>query len=413
MFLADGANIRYPRSLLTALRRDLELYPVVAVVGARQVGKSTLCRLVAEERGLPQRTLDDHDVLQQAGEDPAGFLADLGAGGGFIDEVQRAPELLLAIKAVVDRDSRSGQYLLSGSSQPRVRGGVGDSLVGRAAYRVLHPLTLSELRLDDHHPGWAFLFGEDESDVLAELERRAVASGRLAWRDMVRTGGFPAAVRAPLDARLGILDNYIRGFADRDVRDVMDIESADRFESFLRLLAARTGQELNLNGMSGDLGISASTLRRWTEALRRSYMIEQIGPWSRNASQRVIKAPKVFMVDSAMALAAARETNPTGFHLENLVMTDLAVWQGDAPGRGVHHWRLASGQEVDFIVEQNGSLLPVEVKSSDAVSTGDTRHLRKFRELYPNTPRGVLLSSDHDIRVIAPGIVAAPWWGVL
>lgn len=382
-------------------------------MGARQVGKSTLCRQLAEKNGFASRTLDDRDALAQALEDPEGLLADLGGDGAFIDEVQRAPGLFLAIKAVVDKDQRPGRYLLSGSNQPKVSGGMSDSLLGRTAYRTLRPLTMSELRLAEVHPGWSFLFEKSDSAVIRELEGRADASGALEWRDVVKAGGFPRALAAPPKARTRLLNDYAEGFARRDIREIIGIDSSERFEGFLRLVAARTGQELNYSGLSNDLGVSVNTVRRWVDALSRSYLIELVPPYSRNASHRVIKAPKLFMVDSALALATSRESDPSGFHLENLVASDLAVWKDLAPGRGLHHWRLASGQEVDFVVEENAQLMPVEVKSATAVSSGDARHLRKFRADHPNSPRGVLLSSDPRIRLLGDGIVAASWWSIL
>lgn len=381
-------------------------------MGARQVGKSTLCRDLADEKGFAYRTLDSRDVLAQAIEDPEGLLDDLGEDGAFIDEVQRAPALFMAIKEVVDRDQRPGRYLLSGSNQPGVAGGVGDSLLGRAAYRTLRPLTLSELRFSESHAGWSFLFGP-EGDAMRELEIRSEASGLLDWRDIVKAGGFPRAVAAPPDKRIGMLNDYTEVFSRRDIREVIGIDSSDRFEAFLRLVAARTGQELNYSGLSKDLGVSVNTVRRWTDALSRSYLIELVPSYSRNAGHRVIKAPKVFMADSALALAAAREAEPTGFHLENLVASDLSVWKDLAPARGLHHWRLGTGQEVDFVLEENGALLPVEVKSAARVSLDDARHLRRFRATHPNTPRGLVLSNDSRIRALGDGIISAPWWAVL
>lgn len=409
----SDANAVYPRALTQPLRQDLRLYPVVAVMGARQVGKSTLCRQIAEEQGLPWRTLDDRDVRQQALEDPEGLLADMGNEGAFLDEVQRAPDLLLAIKAVVDRDQRPGRYILSGSNQPNVKGGVAESLLGRAGYRTLRPLALSELRLSEDHPGWSFLFGADETSLVKELESRAESSGTLDWRDIAFTGGFPRAVRAAPEQRRRLLNDYIEIFSSRDIREVIGIESTERFESFLRLTATLTGQALNYSGMAADLGTPVATIRRWTDALVRSYLIELIPPYSRNAGQRVIKAPKLTMVDSALALAAARETVPTGFHLETLVAADLLIWRDEAPGRALHHWRLGSGQEVDFVLEERSVLLPVEIKAATSIGTSDARHLRTFRERHQNAARGILLSSDASIRVLSPGIIAAPWWAVV
>lgn len=168
-----------------------------------------------------------------------------------------------------------------------------------------------------------------------------------------------------------------------------------------------------VSGLSNNLGISITTVRRWLETLRRSYLIELIPPYSRNSGQRVIKSPKIYSVDSALAIAVARDTDPTGFHFEALVAHGLLVWRDGWPTRDLYHWRLSPGQEVDFILEEHGQLLPVEVKTGDAVGESEARHLAAFRDRYPNTPRSVLLSCDQRIRVLRPRIIACPWWAVM
>ncbi|MGQ0814371.1 MAG: ATP-binding protein [Gemmatimonadota bacterium] len=406
------AKAEYPRASERIIRRDLGIYPVVAVMGARQVGKSTLCRKIAHDHDLAVCTLDDADYLRKAVETPEVLLDELGLSA-FIDEAQRAPGLFLAMKAVVDREQRPGAYLLSGSNQPRMSGEVGDSLLGRAAYRTLRPLTLSELRLNESHPGWSFLFDEDDSAVLAELEARANSSGELDWRDIVRTGGYPRALAAPEDYRSQILNDYIDVFTNRDIREVISVESPERFERFFRLVCAWTGQELNAAAISRDLGIPVNTVRRWIDALERSFLIELIQPYSRNASQRVINAPKIFVVDPALALAGARETEPTGFHLETLACIDLLTWRDESPSRALYHWRLAGGQEVDFILQENQQLLPVEIKATSDSRSRNAKHLRTFRERHSNTPRGLLLTCDPQITQLDGGIIAAPWWAVI
>jgi predicted AAA+ superfamily ATPase len=272
---------------------------------------------------------------------------------------------------------------------------------------------LSELRLAEDHRGWSFLFGPDEAAVLDELEQRAASSGPLDWRSVVQAGGFPRAVAVPSAQRLRMLDDYVEIFSRRDILEILEVESAPRLEAFVRLTAARTGQELNATGLSTDLGTPVTTIRRWLEALQRSYLIELIPPYSRNSGQRVIKTPKLYSVDAALALAASRETTPTGFHLETLVASDLLVWRDGAPTRDLYHWRLSSGQEVDFILEENGQLLPVEVKAASTVSASEARHVVTFRERHAHTPRGIVLSGDPEIRVIRPGVIACPWWAVL
>lgn len=403
----------YPRFLEQVVEQDLGLFPVVAVMGARQVGKSTLCGEIARRKGMSIRTLDDPATLQQAGEDPAGLLEAQGPGGIFLDEVQRAPALVLAIKTVVDRDQRAGRFLVSGSNQPAVSRAVSESLLGRAIYRTLRPLVLGEQRYGEAHLGWSFLFRADSRKVVRELEERSQASGELDWKTTVTTGGFPRAVAEPPDRRRKVLDSYVDTYVRRDVREVLEIESPDRFEQFLRLLASRTGQELNLSGMSRELGLAVRTLGRWTDALSRSYLVERIPAWSRNAGQRLVKSPKLFMVDSALAIAAAREAEPNGFHLETLVLNDICLWRDGKPGRQLFHWRARSGPEVDFVLESRERLLPVEIKASRTASDGDIRHLRTFLAQNANAPRGVLLSNDPVVRSLDRRIVAAPWWAVL
>ena len=407
------ATIRYPRAIRSSILQELTIHPVVAVMGARQVGKSTLCLEIAAELGMVRRTLDDRDVRRSALEDPDGFLASLGDRGAYIDEVQRAPELLLAMKAVVDREQRPGLYLVSGSNQPMMGRALSDSLLGRAAYRTLRPLTLSEMRFDDEHPGWSFLFSMSTEATLAELETRALSSGALDWKEVVRTGGFPRAVAVPRDIRLRMLDDYVNVFSNRDVRELIVVDSPARLEEFVRIMGAWTGQELNFSGIARDLGIPVTTVRRWLLALERSYLVEPIPAYSRNASQRVIKAPKLYYVDPALAMAAAHDAEPTGFHLETLVANDLLVWRDARPARAVHHWRLSSGQEVDFVLQERDKLIPIEVKAKQSVGMRDARHLRTFMERYPDASRAVLLSCDPEIRPLTEEIIACPWWAVL
>lgn len=160
--------------------------------------------------------------------------------------------------------------------------------------------------------------------------------------------------------------------------------------------------------------MSDSLLGRATyPTLRPLNLIELVPPYSRNAGQRVIKSLKIYSVDAALALAAARDATPTGFQLETLIANDLLVWKDGDPSRDLYHWRLSSGQEVDFILEQNGELLPVEIKPSNNVGVGDARHLATFRERHAHTPRGVLVSCDPTIRMLKPGLVACPWWAIV
>jgi predicted AAA+ superfamily ATPase len=406
------ATTIYPRVSEAIIRRDLDFYPVVAVMGARQVGKSTLCKAIAEELGFTICTLDESDYLRKAVETPELLLDELGPRA-FIDEAQRAPNLFLAIKAVVDREQNAGSYLLSGSNQPQMFGGIGDSLQGRAAYRTLRPLILSEMRFSETQPGWSFLFKCNKEEILSELEERAAASGELDWREVVSSGGFPRALSVPNENRMQILDDYIATFASKDIRELLGVESPKRFEDFFRLVCSWTGRVFNASAYATDLGISVNTARRWIDAIKRSFLVEFIQPFSQNPSQRVIKSPKAYVVDSALALAGSREIEPSGFHLETIVCNDLLQWSKERPGRAIYYWRTISDQEVDFIVQEGQKIMPVELKTKNGIHSRDAKHIRAFRGKYKNSSDGILLSSDPKIRLLDDGIIAAPWWAVL
>jgi uncharacterized protein len=406
----------YPRLLERQLGQDLEHYPVVAVTGVRQVGKTTLARKVGRERGFVYVTLDDRDIRRRAVDDPEGLLESVASTGAVIDEIQRVPELLLAMKRVIDLEQPGrglGRFLVTGSNQPRVQAGVADSLQGRVAYRTLRPLTVSEQRYDDAEPVWTSLFTLGLTDLIANLTETATLNQGLAWQDAVVTGGMPRALAAPAAERTRILDDYTRTFANRDIRDILDVESSERFEAFFRLVAARTGTVLNESRMSRELGVAVHTVRRWLDALDRTYMTVRVRPYSRNAGTRIVQSPKLFLVDSGLALAAARESVVTGFHMETLVANALHVWQDQGAERAVYHWRLASGPEVDFVLEQAQALVPVEVKAGDRVDRRDARHIEIFLGTHRKAACGLLLTSDPYVRAVADRVVAAPWWAVL
>lgn len=409
----NNSSGSYPRQLLARVRQDLAVYPAIAIIGARQVGKTTLARALAAELGFAYRSLDERGIRDQALEDPEGLIESVAATGAVFDEVQRAPDLLLGIKAVVDREQRAGRFLLTGSNQPRVSRHIADSLLGRVAYRTLRPLTLSEQRYDDSPRRWTWFFEFVPKKLAGKLEESAASSGPLDWATVTAAGGMPRALAVPRNNRTQLLDDYLQTFARRDIREILAVESAERLEQFVRLVAARTGTELNLANLGSDLGQSVTTVRRWVDALERSYLITRLPPFSRNASARVIKAPKVFMTDPALAQAGSGERQPTGRHFETLIANDLLVWRDEAAGRGLFHWRIPSGPEVDFVLVQGPRALPVEVKCADSVGREDGRHLSLFLERYPEAVMGVLLSSDPEIRWVRERVLAAPWWSVL
>jgi len=414
MLIMPPSTASYPRHLRARLRRDLALYPAVALVGVRQVGKTTLARDLGRELGMAYRSLDDRDIRMQAAEDPEGLVAAVAEHGAVFDEVQRAPQLLLAVKAVVDREQRPGRFLLTGSSQPRLAGEVADSLVGRVAYRTLRPLTLAEQRYDEEaSPRWGWLFVPPDGGLASRLAEWAELNAGLDWRVVAAAGGLPRALAAPAEDRLQLLDDFLRTFAQRDIRDVLAADDPERLDRFVRLTASWTACELSASSLGRDLGLSVTTVRRWLEALERSYLVHRVPAWSRNAAQRVIHAPKLFFVDAALALAAVGDPEPTGLHFETLVANELLVWRDQAPGRSVSHWRIASGAEVDFVLRDGTRAVAIELKGARRVGRADARHLTAFLDRHAEAMLGVLLSADPEVRVMGDRVLAAPWWALV
>lgn len=404
-----------PRLVSEALAADLDTFPVVVLTGARQAGKSTLAQEGGAFSGRPYLTLDDLSVREQAAVAPHDLLRRFPTM--TLDEVQRQPELLLAVKSIVDQDRprRRGRFLLTGSANLLLMKAVADSLAGRAAYRTLHPLTRRE-QLGLGRAGlWSELLAEDVERWPALLMGDRAPAGD--WTRAVRRGGFPVpALELPSDAACSTwFEGYLRTYLERDLRDLSNVQSLPDFRRLMRAAALRTGGLLNAAELGRDVGLPASTVQRHLGLLEASHLLIRLEPYSVNRTRRLIKAPKLYWADAALALHLAGGA-PTGAHLENLILTDLLAWADAQPGPRpqILHWRTASGQEVDAVVEDGDRLLGVEIKATARPTMRDARHLRTFREEYGDAVAGCLLlhGGDETYRMEA-GIVAAPWWRVV
>ncbi len=403
------------RLVSQALVSDLETFPVVVLTGARQSGKSTLAREGQAFASRPYLTLDDLDVRDQAATAPDDLLQRYPIL--TLDEVQRAPDLLLSVKALVDRDRprRRGRFLLTGSANLLLMKAVADSLAGRAAYRTLHPLTRREQLGLGGAGRWSDLLGEDVRrwpELLAEDPTPPED-----WRALARRGGFPVpALELPSEgARATWFEGYVRTYLERDLRDLANVQSLPDFRRLMRAAALRTGALLNAAEVARDVGVPASTVQRHLALLETSHLLIRLEPYAVNRTKRLIKAPKLYWADAGLALHLGGG-EPTGAHLENLVLADLLAWADARPGARpqVLHWRTASGQEVDFVVEDRDRLLPIEIKATSRPMARDARHLAAFRDEYGDAVAGCLLlhAGDGTFRM-GEGIVAAPWWRVL
>ena len=406
------ANDALPRLVVPSLEDRLRVMPAVVVTGARQTGKSTL----AQELTPGSRrffTLDDLDVLDAARRDPEALLG--GRQPVTLDEVQREPDLLHAVKRAIDRQRQPGRFLLTGSANLLLMRQVSESLAGRASYLTLWPMTRREQQGLGRGGVWEELL-EARDDEWLDL-MAAQPDEPEDWRTLAHRGGFPspALQLETAQERAVWFDGYVRTYLERDLQGLSSISALPDFRRLMRAACLRMGQLVNQAELGRDVALPQPTVHRYLNLLETSYLLVRLPAYAVNRTKRLIKSPKVYWGDTGVALHLTQEEEPRGVHLENLVLHDLLTWRDTRLDRAeVFYWRTTIGEEVDFVVESGDRLLPVEVKATARPRLRDIAHLRTFQAEYGERSRaGLLLHAGDTLDWIAPGVLAAPWWRVL
>lgn len=386
-----------PRCVQNKISIALQDTRVVLVVGPRQAGKTTLAKLYAT-RDRPYLTLDDPATLSAARADPTGFVR--GLKSAVIDEVQRAPDLLLAIKESVDADQTPGRFLLTGSTNLMAMPVVADSLAGRLEVITLLPFSQAELA---GTPG-NLLDQLFDGGGLPSVNQPVVADELM---DTVLQGGYPEALRrTSTSRRQAWLQDYVALILDRDVRDIANIDQLDRMPRLLDVLAAHAGQLVNHSSYGAALGLTVPTAQKYVGILERLFLLRQVPPWSHNAISRLTKTPKLHFLDTGL-LAALRETTVNtlqkdrtayGPLLENFVVSEilkLTTWS--TKRLRISHFRTKEQDEVGLVIEdRRGRVIGIEVKASSTVRAADLRGLRQLQAAVgPQFVQGLVLH-DHD-----------------
>lgn len=413
-FMEYAPRTVLPRAAAAAITRALSVAPVVVLLGPRQTGKTTLVRALPELRDRPYLTLDDFDLRSQAQSDPESVVR--RAPRLIIDEVQRTRDLLIAIKSAVDEDAvrAPGRFVLTGSANLLMMESIGETLAGRAVYVNLWPFTRRE-RLGLGEVGrWTELMTTPASGWrdLLDTDR----THRQDWQSSVRIGGLPVpALELPDDdARALWFSGYVQTYLERDLQALRAVENLADFRRLMRAACLRIGQLLNQTELGRDVGISQPQVHRFLNLMEASYHAIRLPAFAVNRTRRLIKAPKLYWSDSALAMYLAGETQPRGPHLENLVLSDLLAWRDlQARRPEVLYWRTATGLEVDFVVETPDRLLPIEVKASTRVHRSDAKGLEAFLDDYPDQTDGALLLYDGaEAYPLTRRVFAAPWWSI-
>lgn len=369
-----------PRRAARLVLEALEDTRVVVINGARQTGKSTLAELILPQmsRGAVARYLDDPSTRAAALNDPTHFVRHDGTM--LIDEVQRAPDLWLAIKRAVDADQQPGQFLLTGSARLLGLSSLPDALPGRSETIELWPLSQGEI--DGQPDGFIdAVFATGSETPVKPLELR-----RSDYLERVRRGGYPEVVRREQPRRRArFFENYISDLLVRDVKQVAQIEKANDLRRLLSLLAAQAGGLLNHSRLASELGITAPTVKSYVEILETIFLVRLIPAWSSNLTTRAIATPKVIFTDSGVAgfLNTGNSTDTAvGGLLENFVLAELArqlTW-ADTSAR-LYHYRDRDQYEVDAVLEDNaGRVVAIEVKASETARTDDFAPLRMLQQ---------------------------------
>lgn len=411
----DESKGYLPRLAEKHLSAVLGAQPVAVLVGARQTGKSTLIAHTPQTREMLHLTLDDLDTRAQALSDPEGLVA--RADRLAIDEVQRAPDLLIAIKRAVDLDRRPGRFVLTGSANLLAMKNVQESLSGRASYVTLWPLTRGERMGAGRAGQWTALF-ETPPSRWRELLESAPAYDYADWREVVRLSHYPPVrvTGMTADQQADWLQGYIEAFLAYDIAELSALSKPLDLLRLMRAACKSLGQPEHQAAWAQATGLTTSTVSRWTDLLSVTYQLIRVPAFSVNRTSRLTRKPRLYWSDPAMALHLAGYPAPGGAHLENMVLADLNAWCSAQSQRPVvHHWRTTTHAEVDFVVERpDGSVLPIEVKATTSPGVSDTAGLRAFLDEYADIAAGgLLLHGGSEIHTLGRGIVAAPWWQVM
>ncbi|MGH3914966.1 MAG: ATP-binding protein [Pseudonocardiaceae bacterium] len=398
----------YARWIRPRIERALLDTPAVFVAGPRQAGKSTLVRLIRQDGYV---TLDRATVRAGAGADPDGFVAGLPVPVA-LDEVQRVPDLLLAMKAEIDEHRQPGRFLLTGSANVLLLPTVADALPGRMEIIELWPLSQGEI---ENRP-------ESFVDAVFETGMPAAVATRIdrdELFDRILRGGFPELLERPVDRRSDWFESYLTAVVEREVRNLSNVGNVTDLTVMIQLLAARVGSLFNLADVARSVGLAHSTARNYLGLLRAVFLVVDVPAWTTSLTTRIVRAPKLLLADSGLTahlLGIERKRLATDPHLvggllEAFVAMELRKqisWSRIRPS--LAHFRTRGGDEVDLVLEaRDGALVGVEVKSSATVRSGDFAGLRALEEIAGNRFRlGIVLYTGADVVSFGPRLIAAP-----
>lgn len=345
------------RKIEVKLKQMAKRFPVIAITGPRQSGKTTLCKnLFSNYRYV---TLENPDIKQFAQEDPKGFLDEYNHKV-IIDEVQNVPELFSYIQGIVDSSGKAGQFILTGSQNFLLLEKISQTLAGRIYIHHLLPFSYEELKLK-------------KTDQYFHIFN----------------GGYPRIYDKKI-APEDFFPSYIQTYVERDVRSVLNIQNLNLFTSFIKLCAGRVGQLFNQSNIANELGVSHKTVQSWLALLEASFIIYRLQPWHTNFNKRIVKTPKIYFYDTGLAcyLLGIRSAEEVKIHfakgalVENYVITEYVKnsWN-NGNANNAYFWRDSAGHEIDLLIDNGSTVKIVEIKSSKTIKQNFFKELTYFEKL--------------------------------
>jgi uncharacterized protein len=394
------------------LKNALSNYPVVIITGARQVGKSTFLRNDVNLKDWKYITLDDFDLLKQSRNEPESLW--INSDRIIIDEAQKSPDVLSAIKKAIDSNNNKKQFILSGAANLLLMRRVTETLAGRASYIVLPPMAYSEKK------------GLENNRILERLFSEENIENNLNKLDISETlirGFMPPLLRFKnIEDIPGWWESYSMTYLERDLRELSQVGSLIDFRNLMQILALRTARVLNQSEVARDSSISQPTTHRYINLLQTSHIIEVIPAFFKNRTKRLVKSPKIYWIDPSMAIYLAgyydkkslESSREYGLFFESLVYHHIRILTNLLkPNANIYHYRTMGGQEVDFIIEWGNKLVAMEVKLSDKVKYDDLKNIRIFLQDYPGTIAGLIIYNGTELKYLDKKIIAVPISNIL
>ena len=391
------------RNLSKQLIHYLKKYPIVTITGPRQSGKTTLA--VKTCPNYKYVTLEDPDVLEHAIEDPRGFL-NLYSDKVIFDEIQNAPKLFSYLQGNVDKDNRSGRFILTGSQQFLLNEKISQTLAGRIAKLTLLPLSLAELLQRPSQTLWL------------KNKLKKVSAPKKSLYEVLINGLYPRIYEKKLDPKQ-FYREYVDTYLTRDLQQLINVGDLRTFQNFLRLLANRCGQKVNLTSLGNDLGISHTTIKRWLSILEASYVIILLEPYYNNFNKRIVKSPKIYFLDTGLLcylLRVKKEELP--FHsqrggiFETFVISELYKnYYHHDQSAPLYFWQEHSNREIDVIIDEGEKLYPLEIKSSQTISSAFFDNLNYWLKTSKSSDGGYLVYGGEEWQK-RNNINIIPWYGI-